>query len=171
MPRPAELAYRQHDHTHCVSEALAAARALCAERGARLTPLRQQVLTLIWQHHRPLGAYAILDQLDSDSATGRRPAPPTVYRALEFLLEHGLVHRINSLNAFVGCRLPHDRHTGYFLICRECGTTLEVEDALVADALQAAAARAGFRADHTAVEIMGLCPNCARAPAGTGAAP
>lgn len=166
MPSPAELVYRQHDHDHCVSTALAAARALCAERGARLTPLRQQVLTLIWQHHRPLGAYAILDQLGSDPASGRRPAPPTVYRALEFLLEHGLVHRINSLNAFVGCRLPRADHTGHFLICRECGTTLEVEDGSIATALSDAAARAGFRAERAAVEIMGLCPNCAAAPGG-----
>lgn len=117
---------------------------------------------LIWQNHRPVGAYAILDQLAED-AQSRRPAPPTVYRTLEFLLEHGLIHRINALNAFVGCRQPQEGHAGYFLICRQCGTTLEIEDARLDEALSKAAGKAGFRSDHAAVEIMGLCPNCATA--------
>ena len=92
-----------HDHGHCLANALQYATAVCTERGARLTPVRQRVLEIIWQSHRPLGAYAILEVL---SAEGHSPAPPTVYRALEFLLTHGLVHRLSSLNAFVGCTRP-----------------------------------------------------------------
>ena len=90
----------EHDHRRCVANALDDAEAVCAERGARLTPVRRRVLEIIWQSHRPLGAYAILEVL---SGEGHSPAPPTVYRALEFLLTHGLVHRLSSLNAFIGC--------------------------------------------------------------------
>ena len=92
------LACHPHDHSHCVSDALRAADALCARSGARLTALRRRVLELVWQSHRPLGAYDILGVLSSED--GRRAAPPTVYRALDFLLEHGLIHRLASLNAY-----------------------------------------------------------------------
>lgn len=153
------LPYRQHDHAACVEEALAGAAAVCSARGARLTPLREAVLALVWQTHKPLGAYAILDQLNTGNG-GRRPAPPTVYRALEFLLEQGLIHRINALNAYLGCRQPEHTHAAHFLICRRCGTAVELADHAVDEALQRAASRTGFRAERGAVEILGLCPNC-----------
>src|SRR5690606_10698879 len=89
-----------HDHEQCVSDALAAAEQVCERSGARLTPVRRGVLGLVWQSHRPMGAYDLLDTLARED--DRRPAPPTVYRALDFLQEHGLVHRIASLNAFIG---------------------------------------------------------------------
>ena len=95
------LAARPHDHSRCVSHALAEAEAICARQGLRLTALRKRVLELVWASHKPLGAYDILGVLSDED--GRRAAPPTVYRALDFLLENGLVHRIASLNAFVGC--------------------------------------------------------------------
>ena len=94
------LACRPHDHAHCVAGALAEADALCARLGVRLTELRRRVLELVWQSHKPLGAYDILAVLSEQD--GRRAAPPTVYRALDFLLENSLVHRIASLNAFTG---------------------------------------------------------------------
>src|ERR1700747_2134269 len=80
-------AFHQHDHRQCVHDALAQAETLCGQRGARLTPLRERSCP----SHQPLGAYELLDKLTED---GRKPAPPTVYRALEFLLEQGLIHRI-----------------------------------------------------------------------------
>jgi Fur family zinc uptake transcriptional regulator len=165
MPKPfPNLAYRKHDHARCIDDALTIARALCAERSLRLTPLRERVLQLVWQSHKPLGAYAILDLLSSaNGITHQRQAPPTVYRALEFLLEHGLVHRINSLNAFVGCSQPHAHHNSLFLICRRCETAVEIADATVSAALHTAAQRARFSEESACVEIAGLCPNCAKA--------
>lgn len=159
MPHHHDPAYRDHDHNVCIDDAMSAARHLCAAAGVRLTPLREEVLSLIWQSHQPLGAYTILDQLER-AASGRRPAPPTVYRALEFLLEHGLVHRINSLNAFVGCADPRHAHAGHFLICRECNTAMELDNRAIDDAVDQAAAAAGFSVDNAAVEILGHCPNC-----------
>ena len=155
------LAYRKHDHSRCIDGALDTARRLCAERALRLTPLREQVLQLVWQSHKPLGAYAILDLLSvANGATGQRPAPPTVYRALEFLLENGLVHRINSLNAFIGCNHPLAHHSSLFLICRNCETAIEITDPAISSAIHRAAQSARFTEQSACVEISGLCPNC-----------
>ena len=109
----APLASRPHDHSHCVHSALSEADVLCAQKGLRLTALRRRVLELVWQSHKPLGAYDILAVLSEQD--GRRAAPPTVYRALDFLLDNGLVHRIASLNAFIGCSHPEHAHQGQFL--------------------------------------------------------
>ena len=140
----------EHDHRHCVASALDDAKAVCSERGARLTPVRQRVLEIIWQSHRPLGAYAILDVL---SGEGHSPAPPTVYRALEFLLMHGLVHRLSSLNAFIGCARPGHPGAGQFLLCTNCGAAAELNDAAVERAMIAAdmsRARRAARIDRAA---------------------
>ena len=103
---------------------LAAAEKLCADKGLRFTPLRRRVLELVWSSHKPVGAYALLDQLrDEDLGS----APPTVYRALDFLIENGLIHRIERMNAFVGCSHPGEAHRGFFLICGECGNAEEME--------------------------------------------
>jgi Fur family zinc uptake transcriptional regulator len=157
------LAFRDHNHADCIDNALATARRLCEERGTRLTPLREQVLQLVWQSHVPLGAYAILDLLAEQSAGTKRQAPPTVYRALEFLLEQGLVHRINSLNAFIGCSQPRSEHHSQFLICRQCKSAVEIVDPALDQSMQALAQRAHFSAEGTFVEITGLCSTCRRA--------
>jgi len=159
---PNSLAFRQHDHSVCVDAALTTARGVCEERGAKLTPLREQVLQLVWQSHKPLGAYAILEQLDAGITPGarRRLAPPTGYRALEFLREYGLVHRINSLNAFMGCQHPQARHQSFFLICRRCESAVELTSTPLAEAISTAAKAAQFTEEGASVEIMGLCPNC-----------
>ena len=86
-----QQAFRPHQHEHCVHNALSSAEDLCSKRGVRLTAIRKRVLELVWASHQPLGAYAILDKL---TAEGHKPAPPTVYRALEFLLEQGLIHML-----------------------------------------------------------------------------
>ena len=115
----------RHDHESCVETAIDRAATLCAARGARLTDLRRDVLALVWEGHAPVGAYHILDALKR-----RHPgaAPPTVYRALEFLSEQGLIHRIESLNAYVGCDRPDQRHVSQFLICERCNATAELDD-------------------------------------------
>ena len=149
---------RGHDHDRCVEQALSAAAELCARRGARLTRLRRRVLELVWQSHAPLGAYALLDMLRAD---GRRAMPPTVYRALEFLLEQKLIHRVASLNAYVGCVNPRRPHGGQYLICRECGIVAEMDDEGIAGAIAASARDLGFTVAQQSVEVTGLCVNCA----------
>ncbi|WPC05070.1 zinc uptake transcriptional repressor Zur [Pseudomonas benzenivorans] len=155
------LASRPHDHSRCVSQALAEAENICSRQGLRLTTLRKRVLELVWQSHKPLGAYDILAVLSE--ADGRRAAPPTVYRALDFLLEHGLVHRIASLNAFVGCNQPEHAHQGQFLICRQCHAAIELEQTAISQAIVAAAAAVGFSVDSQTVEVVGLCAGCREA--------
>jgi len=138
---------------------LTRAAAQCQSRGVRLTDLRRDVLGLILEADAPAGAYDLLDRL----RTRRGPAaPPTVYRALDFLLAQGLVHRIERLAAYVGC--PEEAghaHPAQFLICRECGRAREIEDEALAKALASAAARAGFTVGRATIEAEGLCADCA----------
>ncbi len=148
---------RDHDHVRCVADAMSDAVALCRARGVRLTPVRSRVLEIVWQNHKPLGAYDILAVL---AAEGRSSAPPTVYRALEFLLEQGLVHRLSSLNAFVGCSRPGHTGSGQFLICRSCGNAAELNDEGVEGAITRSAASQGFAVHGHTVEIDGVCPDC-----------
>jgi Fur family zinc uptake transcriptional regulator len=148
---------RQHDHRRCIDAALAEAESACRYRGLRFTALRRRVLTLIWTRHAPIKAYDILERLRRE---GRRAAPPTVYRALEFLLGAGLVHRIESLNAYVGCGEPGRPHIGQFLICRRCSAVAEVDAPAIAQALAADAKRLGFNADRQTIEIKGVCADC-----------
>ncbi len=166
---PASTAFprRGHDHGRCVSDALTAAAALCAREGERLTPLRKRVLEFVWSSHQPIGAYAILDRLRTEN--GRAVGPPTVYRALEFLVERGLVHRLASLNAFVGCAQPGETHIVQFLICRQCGTAAELDDARVAGALARSAAELGFRIQNQVIELSGLCSHCRKVRLDEGA--
>jgi Fur family transcriptional regulator, zinc uptake regulator len=154
----APLASRPHDHSRCVSHALAEAESICTRQGLRLTALRKRVLELVWQSHKPLGAYDILGVLSEQD--GRRAAPPTVYRALDFLLENGLVHRIASLNAFVGCNHPEHAHQGQFLICRGCHAAIELEQPAISEAIVASAAAVGFAVEGQTVEVVGLCAGC-----------
>ncbi|MEN2975825.1 transcriptional repressor [Tistrella bauzanensis] len=147
-----------HDHRACVATALDLAERVCAANGARLTDLRRRVLELVLQGHEPVRAYDVLDRL-KDERSGA--APPTVYRALDFLLEQGLVHRIESMNAFVGCGLAGRVHSGQFLICDRCGRVAELNDRDSADRLAAVAAEAGFIVQRQMVELHGLCAGCA----------
>ncbi|MGO1461505.1 MAG: Fur family transcriptional regulator [Marinobacter sp.] len=156
MSAPA-LPYRPHNHDACVSQALADARAICKQKNARLTPTRERVLELVWQSHKPLGAYDVLAELTSE---GHNAAPPTVYRALDFLQQNGLVHRIASLNAFTGCAHAREHHTGMFLICRACGNVLELTDTSVSTAIHHAAGAEAFQTEGITLEVAGLCPGC-----------
>ena len=146
-----------HNHDHCIVDALQRAEVLCEQRNVRLTPIRRRVLELVWHSHAPIGAYAILDQLKTND---RSAAPPTVYRALDFLLEHGLVHRLESLNAFIGCDHPEDRHISQFLICTSCHQAIEIADSAIFDAAKSCAQQQGFKATRLTIEIEGLCPRC-----------
>ncbi len=148
-----------HNHDHCVETAMQFAVDVCGERGARLTALRRRVLELIWKSHKPVGAYELLDFLKNER---RNAQPPTIYRTLDFLLELGLVHRIESLNAFVGCCAPDSAHPSQFLICRDCGSASEISDKRLDKAIEGLAETAGFIVLQRIVEVAGYCPNCRR---------
>ncbi len=153
MSFPATL----HDHGACIATALAQAEAECARRGARLTEVRRRVLELIWGSHQPVGAYVLLEALARD---GFPSAPPTIYRALEFLLAHGLVHRIERLDSYVGCARPGAPHVGQFLLCAGCGRAAELDDPAIDQAVAAGAARHGFTVRRQTIEVEGLCAAC-----------
>lgn len=151
------VGFSKHDHAACVEQALAAAEERCAQEGLRLTPVRRKVLELLLQEHRALGAYAILDLLRE---AGFGSQPPVAYRALDFLAEHGFVHKIERLNAFVACSHPGGAHSPAFMICRLCDAVVEAQTAPIKGELGAAARAAGFQIERTVVEAEGICPAC-----------
>lgn len=152
------VAHREHDHGRCLNAALTQAQTLCKAQGARLTTTREAVLRLIWQSHKPVGAYHIIEQLSAEQ--GKQIMPPTVYRALDFLLTQGLIHRIASLNAFVGCPFPGADHSDLFMLCKACGSVAECSADNIDQAIASTAAKSGFMVETHALEIIGLCPQC-----------
>ena len=140
-----------------LSQLLERAEVLCHERGLQLTEQRKTVLQLLCVSDKPLSAYKLLERLRS---VVKNPAPPTVYRALDFLLEQGLVHKLESLHAYVGCAHPDHPHASQFLICDDCGEVAEVEDPSVAESLRAAGQAIGFRTKRPVVELLGTCEQC-----------
>ena len=155
--KKAPIPCTQHDHSECMKTAISRAHKVCKENNARLTPIREKVLELVWQSHNPLGAYDILAMLSKD---GKPAAPPTVYRALDFLVNQGLVHRIASQNAFVGCSLSSGPHVSQFLLCRDCGVAIEIEAPAITEAITHNADQYGFSIDADTIEISGLCQCC-----------
>jgi Fur family transcriptional regulator, zinc uptake regulator len=147
-----------HNHQHCINDALKNARLLCQQQGAKLTPLREQVLRLIWQSHQLLGAYDLIDMLAA--ASERRVAPPTVYRALDFLLGLGMIHRINALNAYIGCPEPARKHPSYFLICTQCHTAKECNKDSLNQQIVQLGDEAGFVIQDQWLEVLGTCQAC-----------
>ncbi|GAN59183.1 transcriptional repressor [Acetobacter cibinongensis] len=161
--------------TPAMQQLLDRATAVCAEHGARMTPQRREILGLILSAQTPVGAYDLLERI---KAPDRKPAPPTVYRALDFLLEQGLIHRIERLSAFVPCtHLLHDQqtpecthnhdhdsmclHTAQFLICRSCRSVTEITTPKVLESVRQACRDEGFVVKSTSIEIEGLCASCA----------
>ena len=151
FPNPA------HDHAACIDEALREAQRICVEKGRKLTPLRRRVLELIWRGHAPVTAYGLLDLLVRE---GHRARAPTVYRSLDFLLENGLVHRVESMNAYIGCNQPRNRHRTGFFICERCGDTAELADPSLERSIDRRAGRLGFTVRASVIEISGVCANC-----------
>lgn len=147
-----------HNHKRCVTQALAQAFQLCQQRGVRLTSLRRQVLELIWQDHKPVGAYTILEHLSRQKE--KHIAPPTVYRVLEFLLEQRLIHKIISLNAFIGCWHPEATHIAQFLICERCGNAVEFDAPQANVDMLQQASQLGFKVKKQTVELIGVCYFC-----------
>ena len=147
-----------HDHDRCAADAIRHAERVCERRAQRFTPIRRQVLRALLSSHRPLGAYEVIDEL---AKAMPRPAPITVYRALEFLRDNALIHRIESRNAFVACVHNHaSAEPVVFLICERCGTVGEAASMAVAATLSSAARAAGFTPKSPVIEIGGICAHC-----------
>lgn len=161
MPTDA-ISFSDHKHTDCVITVLRTAEAICAERKLRMTPVRRRVLEILLEQHRAVGAYDVLERL---RAEGLGSQPPVAYRALDFWVSAGLVHKIQNLNAFVACAHPADGHDPIFMICRGCGHVAESTASGKGSAAERAASAAGFRIEETVREIMGLCPSCQDAAA------
>lgn len=155
-------AFHAHDHTACIDDALSAADAYCAENKLQFTPVRRRVLEILLEKHRALGAYDILSDLDAE---GFGSQPPVVYRALDFLVSHGFVHKIEQLNAYTACTHPGADHVPAFLICRSCGAVEEAMAQPVQGALRRAAREVGFVIERAVIEAQGLCPKCSEAGA------
>ncbi|MDD4913684.1 MAG: transcriptional repressor [Methylococcales bacterium] len=151
----------EHDHNRCIHTAITAAEQLCKTRGVQLTPIRHKVLELILNNHKAVKAYDLLDQIRPLNDAAK---PATVYRALDFLLEQGLIHRVESLNAFVGCHSSGIRHDQLLLICTICNNIEERPATAVIQALTAEMAQAGFNAQRKTIEIQGYCKNCQPPP-------
>jgi Fur family zinc uptake transcriptional regulator len=140
---------------------LSHAREICAAAGERLTPVREAVFDLLLQAEAPVTAYTLLDRL---KAARGGATPPTIYRALNFLVEIGLAHRIERLNAFVACAgAAHHTHPAEFLICSQCGSVVELKDPNIGAAIGKAAADLAFRPARITVEVEGVCGGCAGA--------
>jgi Fur family transcriptional regulator, zinc uptake regulator len=133
----------------------------CLRRGVQLTPLRRRVLAILSDSGAPLGAYAILEEMSRRE--GKHVAPPTIYRTLDFFLEHGFVHKIESLNAYAPCEHLGHPHHGMLLICQACGRSEELEDAKAMAAIAATAKNTGFGLKRVMIEAKGLCRRCAAA--------
>jgi len=160
MPQPKilrEFTPVKHRHSTCVALALRTADAACHKGGHRLTKIRRRVLELVWGSHEPVKAYDLLEALRNEK---KRAAPPTVYRALDFLQEQGLVHKIESLNAYVGCGAPGHTGTGQLLICRDCGQVAELDDREIIELIAYKSGRLGFEIIRQTIEVEGLCAGC-----------
>ncbi len=160
MPAPSDpaRAFEAHDHAHCAREGMARAEELARQRGLRMTPVRRRTLEILLEDHRALGAYEVLERLAQDGF-GRQP--PVAYRALEFLVDNGLAHRIQRLNAFTACSHPGEDHQAVFLICRLCNSVAEAPSAAPRRALERTAGTVGFSVERASIEAVGLCPQCA----------
>jgi Fur family zinc uptake transcriptional regulator len=146
-----------HPHAHDARGFVRAVEQVSEQRGLRLTPLRMEVLRLIAAARKPVKAYDLLDLLREKHGNA---APPTVYRALDFLLENRFIHKLESINAFVSCHHPAEAHQVPFLICDTCSSAQEVCDERVADLIEAQAKALGFRAQGQTLEVHGTCKNC-----------
>lgn len=150
---------------HHVDDAAGFVRAVeraCGERSLRLTPIRAHVLRLIADAGQPIKAYDLLERVRDSDGPGA-VAPPTVYRALDFLMANGFVHKLESVNAYVACHHPNAaQHSVPFLICNRCHSAVELEDEGVVAALDTRARELGFLPQAQTLEVHGLCAKCAR---------
>ena len=166
MPDPASPTAADHPSAPSIAAALQRAEGVVQQHGLRMTPVRRRTLEILLEGPGALGAYDILSRL---AAEGFGSQPPVAYRALDFLVEHGLAHRLRRINAFTACSHPGEDHHAAFLICRACRRVEELHAEDLRATLVADASRAGFEVERTSLEASGLCPACRQAPAGAPA--
>lgn len=145
------------NHQECIDHAVQKAQAICKQQGTRFTASRQRVLKLVWAEHKPMKAYDLLNQLKKEDISAK---PPTVYRALDFLLDQGLIHKIHRLNAYIGCNNPSQNHPCCFLICIQCNAVIENYDVKYHELLNSISITQEFQPDLSSLEIEGLCSQC-----------
>ncbi|WP_322102925.1 Fur family transcriptional regulator [Paraburkholderia sp. J41] len=167
---PHDHANHAHVHAHAhegvsgvpLETALAMAENYCRERGEKLTPIRRKVLELLLASGRATKAYSLLDEMRQIHPGS---APPTVYRALDFLLSAGLIHRIESINAFAVCHDLTQCQHGILVVCQQCGNVTELHEPKLRQALVAQIEAAGYRLAGDGIELKGLCAQCQAAQA------
>tara|TARA_R110002074_G_scaffold170006_2_gene332252 strand:+ start:35845 stop:36339 length:495 start_codon:yes stop_codon:yes gene_type:complete len=148
-----------HNHQACMTQTLQSAESICAEKGVRLTVIRRRILELICSSHKAIGAYELLDLFRLDEPKAK---PVTIYRALDFLIEVGLVHKIESLNAFIGCLQAETKHQTAILICDECKNAYELDASTVYKSLFAMSKEIEFTPASLTMELHGLCSACSK---------
>lgn len=149
--------FEEHDHEKCVANALFVAEELCRAKKIRLTDLRFAVLEKIWRCEKPVGAYDILESLKNDFP---KAAPISIYRALDFLIENSLIHRLPAEGTFIGCRYPEENHVPAFLVCSVCGRVEETKADKAYKEIKKAASPLKFKTKKALVELYGVCPLC-----------
>ena len=155
----ARLFQQPYQHPQSTAAAISQAKLVCQKNNVKLTPTREQVLKIIWLSRHPLGAYQIQDELSN--LLSKKVAPPTVYRALAFLIDNGLAHKLTSLNTYVGCPFPNSEHSNIFLLCRGCGRVAEVVHLPANETIQDICSKTKFGFDEQYIEVFGTCSNCA----------
>ena len=152
------MSFSCQEHKHCLESALEQAEKICQENDVRLTNVRKHVLELIWAGHKPTKAYDLLRGLQKEYPSAK---PPTIYRALDFLLEQGLIHKLHRLNAYVGCHSPNQSRPCFFLVCTSCHTVIESCDKAYHTLISNVSKTHQFKPKEMTFEIEGICSNCA----------
>ena len=145
------------DHNHCIENAITSAKCYCNSNKIQFTPLRERVLRKVWESHKSVKAYDLINNMGSKNEPVK---PPIVYRVLDFLLNIGLIHRIDSLNAFVGCQHPFEHENCYLLICENCAVVEESCSDKFTSEINKISQHRRFSPTHTVLEIHGYCAAC-----------
>ena len=147
--------FEKHDHSICSDRYKASIEKYCLQNNLELTPLRQKVFEILIRDHKPLGAYEILDVLSKE---GFSSSPPIAYRVLDFLIEKGLVHKIQGLNSFIACAYAGCAHIPAFVICRKCDNVAEIKGQK--NFSKAPPVALDFKIENAMIEILGICSTC-----------
>lgn len=149
---------RNHDHNNCINKAIKNANDVCKKNFNNLTDLRKRVLEIILSSkHKAIKAYDILEKLKNDDFSN---APPTVYRALDFLIENKIIHKINSINAYFACYEKNKTNQCYFIICKKCSAINEYKSDVINLDIEKIAKKSKAKINSVNLEIEVECSDC-----------